>query len=103
MNEQAEHQGPDTEGGADPRGSEPKSRPIYDKSASEATRDLRDTARRRRDAEEKLQQHLREAKEHVPHHHHGEVSRELPKTAEDPQSDGDYEADKVRPDMALEG
>ncbi|ACL38548.1 hypothetical protein Achl_0549 [Pseudarthrobacter chlorophenolicus A6] len=33
---------------------------------SESTRELRDTARRRRDAEEKLQQHLVEARDHVP-------------------------------------
>ncbi|SDS77166.1 hypothetical protein SAMN04489743_0819 [Pseudarthrobacter equi] len=33
---------------------------------SESTRELRDTARRRRDAEEKLQQHLLEARDHVP-------------------------------------
>ncbi|MGO4189652.1 hypothetical protein [Pseudarthrobacter sp. TAF60_1] len=95
MNEQAEHQGPDAEGGADQRGSEPKSRPSYVKSASEATRELRDTSRRRRDAEEKLQQHLREAKEHVPHHHPHEVFRELPETE---QVDEDHEADR-----ALEG
>lgn len=37
-----------------------------DPRGSEATRELRDTARRRRDAEEKLQQHLMEAKNHVP-------------------------------------
>lgn len=37
---------------------------------SESTRELRDTARRRRDAEEKLQQHLIEAKNHVPNEHH---------------------------------
>jgi hypothetical protein len=42
-----------------------------DASGSEATRDLRDTARRRRDAEEKLQQHLNEAKDHIPNEHHG--------------------------------
>ena len=30
---------------------------------AESTRELRETARRRREAEEKLQQHLREAKE----------------------------------------
>lgn len=93
MNEQAEHQEPYAEGGADHRGSEPKSRPSYVKSASEATRELRDTSRRRRDAEEKLQQHLREAKEHVPHHHPHEVPRELPETM-----DEDHEADR-----ALEG
>ena len=45
-----------------------------DPRGSESTRELRDTARRRRDAEEKLQQHLMEAKHHVPnefHEHHG--------------------------------
>lgn len=45
-----------------------------DPRGSEGTRELRDTARRRRDAEEKLQQHLIEAKDHVPnefHEHHG--------------------------------
>jgi hypothetical protein len=103
MNEHAEHQGPDAEGGADHRGSEPKSRPIYDKSTSEATRELRDTARRRRDAEEKLQQHLREAREHVPHDHHGEVPGEVPPADRDPEADEDYGAGKARPDMALEG
>lgn len=54
-----------------------KLRPAYlDPRGSEATRELRDTARRRRDAEEKLQQHLMEAKHHIPnefheHHDHG--------------------------------
>jgi hypothetical protein len=46
-----------------------------DPRGSESTRELRDTARRRRDAEEKLQQHLMEAKHHVPnefHEHHGQ-------------------------------
>ncbi|HEU4666905.1 MAG TPA: hypothetical protein VFS79_04510 [Arthrobacter sp.] len=42
-----------------------------DPSGSEATREMRDTARRRRDAEEKLQQHLNEAKDHIPNEHHG--------------------------------
>lgn len=95
MNEQAEHQGPDAEGAADHRGSEPKSRPIYDKSASEATRELRDTSRRRRDAEEKLQQHLREAKEHVPHHH----PREAPHA--DPVHDANSDQDAATPDPDL--
>ncbi|HEY8699431.1 MAG TPA: hypothetical protein VIM08_00505 [Arthrobacter sp.] len=39
-----------------------------DPGGSQATRELRDTARRRRDAEEKLQQHLAEAKEHAQPH-----------------------------------
>src|SRR6476661_2296378 len=54
---------------------EERQRSAYlDPRGSEGTRELRDTARRRRDAEEKLQQHLMEAKEHVPnefHEHHG--------------------------------
>ncbi|WP_255769909.1 hypothetical protein [Pseudarthrobacter sulfonivorans] len=82
MTEQAEHQGADAEVGADPRDSESKSRPTYDASGSEATREMRDTSRRRRDAEEKLQQHLREAREHVPHHHGDEERGAL-------QTDGD--------------
>ena len=69
MNELVEEHAPEGAGGAHAQGTEPKSRPIYDKSASEATRELRDTSRRRRAAEEKLQQHLLQAKDHVPHHH----------------------------------
>ncbi|MDP9890716.1 hypothetical protein [Pseudarthrobacter enclensis] len=59
-----------------------KLRPAYlDPRGSESTRELRDTARRRRDAEEKLQQHLMEAKRHVPnefheHHEHGHAEGE---------------------------
>ena len=37
-----------------------------------STRDLQDLARRRREAEEKLQQHLEEAKHKPAHHHDGE-------------------------------
>lgn len=48
-----------------------KPRAAYvDPRGSESTRELRDTARRRRDAEEKLQQHLMEAKEHIPNEFH---------------------------------
>lgn len=48
-------------------GSNAKVRSTYlDSSGSESTRELRDQSRRRRDAEEKLQQHLLEAKEHSP-------------------------------------
>ena len=48
-----------------------KQRAAYlDPRGSESTRELRDTARRRRDAEEKLQQHLMEAKHHVPNEFH---------------------------------
>ena len=48
-----------------------KARQSYlDPRGSESTREMRDTARRRRDAEEKLQQHLLEAKDHIPNEHH---------------------------------
>jgi hypothetical protein len=89
MNEQAEHQGQNAQSGADHRVSEPKSRPVYVKSASEATRELQDTSRRRRDAEEKLQQHLIQAKDHVPHHHDriDAQANEVPK-AEDLEAEG---------------
>ena len=63
MNEQEQGNGAEFEHGI-PAG---KSRKGYrDPRGSEATRELRDTARRRRDAEEKLQQHLMEAKSHIP-------------------------------------
>lgn len=50
--------------------------PYIEASGSQATRELRDTSRRRREAEEKLQQHLMEAKEHAheaEHHAHGKA------------------------------
>lgn len=79
MNEQPEPNAPDPSSGAENRqGSDPKPRPVRDTSVSESTRELRDTSRRRRNAEEKLQQHLLAAKEHVPHdyghesHKHGQ-------------------------------
>lgn len=49
--------------------------PYIEVSGSQSTRELRDTSRRRREAEEKLQQHLLEAKEHAheaEHHAHGQ-------------------------------
>ncbi|MFD5278682.1 hypothetical protein ACFWIX_14125 [Pseudarthrobacter sp. NPDC058362] len=62
MNEQEQVSGAEVE-----HGIPGKSRQVYrDPRGSEATRELRDTARRRRDAEEKLQQHLMEAKNHIP-------------------------------------
>jgi hypothetical protein len=47
-----------------------------DPRGSEGTRELRDTARRRRDAEEKLQQHLMEAKHHIPNEFHEQHGHE---------------------------
>lgn len=88
MNELAQHHAPGGPGGAENQSSEPKSRPIYDKSASEATRELRDTSRRRRAAEEKLQQHLMEAKEHVPHHHHAELHHDVQDESQEKDPDG---------------
>lgn len=41
----------------------PKSRESFVQSGAPSSRELRELARRRREAEEKLQQHLREAKE----------------------------------------
>ena len=68
MNEQPQATAQDDGAEAITTGSHPKVRPAYiDSSGSEATRELRDQARRRREAEEKLQQHLLEAKEHTPH------------------------------------
>lgn len=40
---------------------DPKSRPYLPSPGSESTREMREMSRRRRDAEEKLQQHLQEA------------------------------------------
>lgn len=63
MNEQEQGSG----GGYEVGGTVGRSRQGYrDPRGSEATRELRDMARRRRDAEEKLQQHLLEARNHVP-------------------------------------
>lgn len=64
--------------GSDVPAREQQARPrqgYLDPRGSESTREMRDTARRRRDAEEKLQQHLNEAREHIPNEHqpqHGE-------------------------------
>jgi len=67
MNEQPQTPAQDDGVEATTTGSHAKVRPAYlDSSGSESTRELRDTARRRRDAEEKLQQHLLEAKDHTP-------------------------------------
>lgn len=84
MNEQPQPTAPVDDDGSETKapqthtpGAPARSRPAYlDPSGSESTRELRDTARRRRDAEEKLQQHLLEAKEHAhqhdEEHHHDE-------------------------------
>jgi len=76
MNEQPEPNAPDPENGTEPQGADPKPHPALDTTVSESTRELRDTSRRRRDAEEKLQHHLMEAKEHVPHHYDHELHKD---------------------------
>lgn len=78
MNDHPEPNAPDPEDGTDPQGADPKPHPVRDTTVSESTRELRDTSRRRRDAEEKLQQHLTEAKEHVPHHYDHELHKHDP-------------------------
>ncbi|MET1064016.1 MAG: hypothetical protein ABWX85_03500 [Arthrobacter sp.] len=45
------------------KGQEPKPHEMFVSPGAESTRELRDVARRRREAEEKLQQHLLEAQE----------------------------------------
>ena len=49
--------------------------PYIEVGGSQATRELRDTSRRRREAEEKLQQHLMEAKEHAQEAEHAHDSK----------------------------
>ena len=71
-----------------------KHRSAYlDPRGSEGTRELRDTARRRRDAEEKLQQHLMEAKDHVPNefHEHHETGHPHAHDSEQGRPEGDSE------------
>lgn len=68
MNEQPQATAEDDGVETPTTGTNAKVRPTYiESSGSESTRELRDQSRRRRDAEEKLQQHLQEAKEHAPH------------------------------------
>ncbi|MCT9627405.1 hypothetical protein HWD94_20130 [Pseudarthrobacter equi] len=50
---------------------------------SESTREMRDTARRRRDSEEKLQQHLLEARGHVPNEYNEPHAADADGTAPD--------------------
>jgi hypothetical protein len=67
MNEQPQATAEDDGVETPTTGSNAKLRSTYiESSGSESTRELRDQSRRRRDAEEKLQQHLQEAKEHSP-------------------------------------
>lgn len=87
-----------------------KSRLTYvDPGGSQSTRELRDTARRRRDAEEKLQQHLMEAKEHA-HQHEADhrddqdtddqdpVDQDTDDRAADGQDTDEQDADNQDPD-----
>lgn len=52
--------------------------PYIEVSGSQSTRELRDTSRRRREAEEKLQQHLMEAKEHAHEAEHASHAKQHP-------------------------
>lgn len=53
----------DPEAAASDKGQHPKQHEPFVPPGPESTRELRDVARRRREAEEKLQHHLQEAKE----------------------------------------
>ncbi|WP_440154719.1 hypothetical protein [Arthrobacter sp. SAFR-179] len=71
-----------------------------DPRGSESTRELRDTARRRRDAEEKLQQHLMEAKHHVPnefHEHHGHEEQGHEEPGHEHQGHGQQATEQAQP------
>lgn len=79
-----------------------QSRPV-DPRGSESTRELRDTSRRRRDAEEKLQQHLMEAKDHVPnefHEHPGHGYQGHGQSAQEHHSGEQSRHDQPRQDQA---
>jgi hypothetical protein len=85
---------------------ESKSRPYVPSPGSESTREMREMSRRRRDAEEKLQQHLQEADQlheaHMKAHHkempvphgHEEAPPEghAPETADEHAAEGEREA-----------
>lgn len=74
----AKEAGPSRESSRDTASGETQERtgtPYIEASGSQATRELRDTSRRRREAEEKLQQHLMEAKEHAQEAEHGHGSK----------------------------
>ena len=66
---------------------DPKSRPYVPSPGSESTREMREMSRRRRDAEEKLQQHLQEA-DHLHEEHMKAHQRETQSAHEDEAPDG---------------
>jgi hypothetical protein len=75
--------------------------PYIEGSGSQATRELRDTSRRRRDAEEKLQQHLMEAKEHAQEAERAHDSKHsAPAKEESGKAKGRPGMAKERPDKA---
>jgi hypothetical protein len=69
---------------------DPKSRPYVPSPGSESTREMREMSRRRRDAEEKLQQHLQEA-DHL-HEEHMKAHQRETQLAQDGEAPPSGEA-----------
>lgn len=78
---------------------DPKSRPYVPSPGSESTREMREMSRRRRDAEEKLQQHLQEA-DHLHEEHMKAHQRETRAAHEDGQNEGGEPASGAAPEGA---
>jgi hypothetical protein len=75
--------------------------PYLEVGGSQATRELRDTSRRRREAEEKLQQHLMEAKEHAQEAERAHDSKHSAPAKEEPgKAKGRSGMAKEHPDKA---
>lgn len=76
-----------------------KSRPYVPSPGSESTREMREMSRRRRDAEEKLQQHLQEA-DHLHEEHMKAHQRETRAAHEGGQHEGGERAEGAAPEGA---
>lgn len=69
---------------------DPKSRPYVPSPGSESTREMREMSRRRRDAEEKLQQHLQEA-DHLHEEHMKAHQRDIELALEGEHHEGEHQ------------
>ncbi|MBP1137986.1 hypothetical protein JOE31_004218 [Arthrobacter sp. PvP023] len=82
---------------------DPKSRPYVPSPGSESTREMREMSRRRRDAEEKLQQHLQEA-DHLHEEHMKAHQREThPAQEGEAPPSGEAATDGEAPDEGQAG
>jgi hypothetical protein len=79
---------------------DPQTRPYVPSAGSESTREMREVSRRRRDAEEKLQQHLQEADQlheaHVQAHLKESAAKDESHGGTTSDEDSDREAPPVR-------